>query len=74
MHHHCGVVVSLSPAWKFSEPLQFRFLWRLHYGVLVRSSALVMRSAPPLAPLPSQEVRAWGKFQPSDHLVGSLGN
>lgn len=42
--------------------------------VLVGPSALVIRLAPPLAPLPSQEVRAWGKFQPSDHLVGYPGN
>lgn len=40
--------------------------------VLVGSSAWVIRLAPPLAPLPSQEVRAWGKFQPFDHLVGPL--
>lgn len=39
VHRQPSVDVSLSPAWKSSEPLQFRFLWRLHYGV--RASRII---------------------------------
>ena len=73
-HQHPHISM-YSPTWKLSEPLSLGFSWKLHYIATIDYIIAFGNwfNLQPLSPPGVGGVWNW-QFQPSNHMVGSVGN